>query len=277
MEKIMKKNPRTIIAAVSAIVALVSMVSAARISSQRKAAETEAAALREQIARMEAYVPGADAPLLAAYKADPGGTNDLATLQALLAERDAELAMLKGNPEAAREERRKQREPFEDRMAKMKEEDPEAYAEMIQKRQERQESMRYNLAERTATFMDLDTTHMTEEERANHELLVEKMANVWALTEAFQDPEAAPDREAMGELFSEMREVRPLMQAERTIMFKQLGTDLGYEGQDAQDFAAHVEDIIGATTLQMPNTGGRGGPGGGRGGGGDRSDRGGQK
>ena len=108
---------------------------------------------------------------------------------------------------------------------------------------------------------------MTEEERANHELLVEKMANVWALTEKFQDPEAAPDREAMGELFNEMREARPLMAQERTIMFKQLGTDLGYEGEEAQDFATHVEEIISTTSLQMPG-GGRGGGGDGRRGGG---------
>ncbi|MEA2068790.1 MAG: hypothetical protein U9P12_06290 [Verrucomicrobiota bacterium] len=258
----MKKNPLVLLATVSAIVALVSMASAVRISNQRKAAETEATALREQIARMEAYVPGADATPLTAYGTESGGTNSLVALQALLAERDAELAALKASSGAPGEERRQQRESFEERMAKMKEEDPDGYAEMIQKRQERQESIRYNLAERTATFMDLDTGNMSEEELANHELLVEKMANVWALTEAFQDPEAAPDRDAMRELATEIRDVRPILAQERTVMFKQLGTDMGYEGEDAEAFATHVEDIIGATTLQMP--GGR--RGGGRGG-----------
>jgi hypothetical protein len=167
------------------------------------------------------------------------------------------------------EEPEQRRESFEERMARMKEEDPEGYAERIQRREERQQAMRYNLAERTATFMDLDTTHMTEEERATHELLIDKMATIWALTEQFQNPEQAPDREAMSKLFNAIRETRPLMEQERTTMFKQLGTDLGYEGDEAQVFAEHVEDIIAATTLQMPR-GGRGGRGGGGRGGGGR-------
>ena len=135
--------------------------------------------------------------------------------------------------------------------------------------QERQQEISYNLAERTATFMDLDTSRMTEEELANHELLVERMARVWELTNQFEDPEAAPNREVMRELYSEIREVRPLMDQARTVMFKQLGIDVGYKGEDAQDFATHVEDIIDSTTLRMPGGGGRGG--GGRGGG--RGDR----
>lgn len=152
-------------------------------------------------------------------------------------------------------------------MARMKAEDPEGYAEMIKRREEFQEKIKYNMAERTATFMDLDTANMTEEEREIHELLVEKMATIWALTDQFNDPEQPPDRDAMRELFAATREVRPLMEQERTIMFKQLGTDLGYEGTDAQDFATHVEDIISATSLQtiMPRGGGRGGGGGGGG------------
>ena len=91
---------------------------------------------------------------------------------------------------------------------------------------------------------------------------VEKMANVWALTEQFQDPEAAPDRETMRELFTAAQEVRPLMEVERTIMFKQLGSELGYEGDESAAFATHLEEIISATSFQMPGRGGRGGRGG---------------
>lgn len=269
----MNKNLPTTLAAIAAIVALASVVSAVRSSSLRKASEAEVTSLREQIARMEADNPVPDEAPLAVYQGSPGSTNEVAQLRAMLAERNAELAMLKARPELTEEERQQQREErrqqqresFEQRMAQFKEEDPEGYAEMVAQRQERQQTMRYNLAERTATFMDLDTSRMTAAELANHEKLVEKMANVWQLTEQFNDPEQPPDRETMRELFNDMREVRPLMEQERTVMFKQLGTVLGYEGEEAEAFAAHVEDIISATTLQMPRGGGRGGPGRGRG------------
>ena len=259
----MTKNVPIAITVISAVVALVSITSAFSSSSKHKA---KIASLRDQIARMQAYIPDKDAEIVTQYKADPKNTNNLTSLQTLLTEKDAEIVALKSSPKVTETEERPPRESWEDRMARMKAEEPEEYAEMIQRREERQTEMRYNLAERTATFLDLDTSNMTQEELANHEALVEKMSHVWALTEQFQDPQASPDREAMQELFTEMREVRPLMQEERTIMFKQLGTDLGYKGKDAQDFATHLTDIIDATTIQSPRGGG--GSRGGRGGGG---------
>ncbi|VGO12293.1 hypothetical protein PDESU_00844 [Pontiella desulfatans] len=266
----MNKNLPSYIAGASLVVAVACIAATVSTLGKASKAENDAMELRAQIARMKAIVPDMD--IDAAMGGAPLATNDVAELLSLLAKKDAEVENLlielarnqMPKEEQEQENERPKRESFEERMAKMKAEDPEGYAKMIKEREERQQSMRYNLAERTATFMDLDTSTMTEEERANHDLLVSKMANVWALTEQFQDPEAAPDRDAMRELFTQMRDVRPLMDQERTVMFKQLGTDLGYEGEDAQAFAAHVEDIISATSLQVP--GGRGGSGGGRGG-----------
>jgi hypothetical protein len=238
------------------IITIASASSAIKANKQRKQAQAEIEDLNKRLTELNKRPSRqrSEQPKVAISDSSTD-TNQLVTLK----EASAEAA-----PEAEKERPQRQRESFEDRIAKMKEEDPEGYAEMVQKRQERQEEMRYNLAERTATFMDLDTSLMTEEERLNHEQLVEKMANVWALTEQFQDPEAAPDREAMRELFTAAREVRPLMEVERTIMFKQLGSELGYEGDESEAFATHVEDIINATSIQMPGRGGRGGGGGGR-------------
>jgi len=263
----MKKELPSWMTITSGVIALLCLIAAMANAAKLRAAEKETSALRGQLANMEAYVPDeivSTNPVIVAESID---TNDVEVLKALLVEKQAEIVELIANPVVPQREERPPRESWEDRMARMKAEEPEQYAEMIQRREERQKEMRYNLAERTATFMDLDTSQMTEKERANHEALVERMAKVWELSEQFQDPEAPPNREAMRELFSEMREVRPLMEQERTIMFKQLGTDLGYAGQDATDFAAHVEDIIGATSLQMPGHGRRGrsrGGGGGR-------------
>jgi len=254
----MNRNVTNIVVVVSVVVAVGGITSAMKQSSRNKTANAEISALQEQIARMGGNSSGTDAP---GSRYIDGDTNEVQALQALLAEKEVELAALTTNIPTTNAPPR-QRESWEDRMARMKEEDPEGYAEMIQRREERQQEMRYNLAERTATFMDLDTANMTKKELANHELLVEKMARIWELSDKFQDPEAAPDREAMRELFGEVRDVRPLMDQEREIMFKQLGTDLGYGKKDAKAFATHVEEIIDATTIQMPRGGGRGGRGG---------------
>lgn len=263
----MNKNIPYIMAGSAGLIALISLGSAASLSSKNKAAQAEIIALQEQIIRMDAFVPAPDKEPEIIYLTSEGDTNEITELKTALAEKEAELTSMTNSPP------RQQRESFEDRMAKMKEEDPEAYAEMINKRQERQEQVKYNLAERTATFMDMDTSFMSEEELANHEALIQQMAKIWEFTEQFNDPEQRPDREAMQEMMTTMRDTRPLMKQERTTMFKQLGYDLGYETDDAQAFADHVQEIIGATSLQMPG-GGRGGNrgGGGRGGqgGGDR-------
>ncbi len=258
-EKSMKRNLPIFITILSIIIAAVSASSAVKANKQKKLAEAETERLLQKIAKTPPP-PRRRPPAKSGKTAleSAGNTNELVTLDS------ADDQMVEPQQE------RPQRESFADRMARMKEEDPEGYEEMIQQRQERQETIRYNLAERTATFMDLDSSNMTEDERANHELLVEKMAKVWTLTEQFQDPETPSDREAMQELFSELRDVRPLMDQERTVMFKQLGTDLGYEGEHAEEFATHVEDIIQATTLQVPGSR-RGSSGGGGGGRGDRN------
>lgn len=274
----MKNTHTTILAALSVAVALAGVAFGTWSSAQRKAAEAETARLRQQLAQMETAQALPD-PVAATPQADAGSTNDLAGLQALLAERDAQLAALKRAPEPGDRENRPPRESFEERLARMKAEDPEGYAERMKQQQEFQQRMQYNFAERTATFMDLDTSTMTEEERKNHELLVDKMASIWELTAQFQDPEQGVNREVMGQLFNQIRETRPLLEQERTIMFKQLGSEMGYEGGDAQAFAEHIQKIIESTSVPMPGFGGRpgggGGPGGGSGGRGGRGDGGG--
>ncbi|MDF7825652.1 hypothetical protein P4B35_16615 [Pontiellaceae bacterium B12227] len=259
----MNNTTSKITVGITSLVTLISLASAISLSSKNKAAKAEILALQTQIVNMEAHIPDSSPEPEIIYLTSEGDTNELTTLKTALAEKEALLEDIQSNTNRPA---RKQRESFEDRMAKMKAEDPEGYAEMIQKREERSNEMRYALAERTATFMDLDTSNMTEEELANHEMLVSKMAKVWELSDQFQDPEAPPNREAMREMFTEMREVRPLLEVERNVMFKQLGTDLGYEGEDTEAFATHLQEIIEATSVQMPG----GGRGGGDRGGGDR-------
>ena len=239
----MKKQSAASITAIAIAIAGFSFSIASRRG--RIAAEKEADNLRGRIAKMQnASQPAKTKSAIPNSKASID-TNKVAELEAELAALRAELA-------AAQETQRPPRESWAERMARMKEEDPEGYAEMIKRRTERRDAMRYDLAERTANFMELDTAFMTDAERENHDLLIEKMATVWALTEQFKDPEQPPDRESMRELFGAINEARPLMDAERSTMFRQLADDLGFDGDEAQDFSGYVEDIISTTTIQPP-------------------------
>jgi len=248
----MKKTIPLWIGALCAVAAICGIAFGIAANGRKNAAEQDAARLRKQLAAQA----GKAVPTVSMEKTKDPDTNDTALLAAQLAERDAELEHLRKQLE---ENQPKPRESWSERMARMKEEDPEAYAEIIQRRSERQQTLRYDLAERTATFVDADTSFMTEEERANHELLLEKMSNIWKLTDQFQDPEQPPNRESMRELFGAINEARPLLDAERSAMFRQLANDSGYEGEEAAAFAGYAEEIVRATTIQPPRRPGMGG------------------
>ncbi|MEN7973750.1 MAG: hypothetical protein ABFR47_07945 [Verrucomicrobiota bacterium] len=244
----MKKNLSIPIVAVSIGIALGGIVFGMKASNRCKAAEEESNRLRLTIAQMQTTAPATKKHTPPTPVPEtPANTNAVAKLEAELVSLHTELA-------AAKETQRPQREGWEERMARIKKEDPEGYADMIKSRTERRQAMRYDLAERMANFLELDTGFMTDSERENHEMLVGKMADVWALTEQLQnrDPEQPPDRETMRELFGTINEARPLMDEERSTMFRQLANDLGFDGEEAQVFSGYVEDIISATTIQRP-------------------------
>ncbi len=249
----MKKTIPILAAALSLIMITSSISIAVKAIQKKNLAETEIEALHAQVAELQKKHPHKSAT------------------EEHFNSKEERMALQEATPEpwapfiSEENSEKPPRETFEERMTRMKEEDPEGYAERIQQRKERQENIRYDLAKRTANFMELNTAFMTGSERENHELLIGKMANIWELTDQFADPEQAPNRESMRELSSEIREVRPLMEEERTVMFKQLASDIGYTGDNVQALAKHIEEIISTTTIKIP--GGRGGrPSGGGGG-----------
>jgi len=218
--------------------------------------------------------PSAVIEVLAATATDPENRNELVALQ----DPQSELERLRAELEEAKKNQRQPRQPrqsYTERMEQMKQEDPEGYAEAVKRREEFQQRMKYNMAERAAVIVDLDTTGMTKEELAVHEELVERMGRVFELTEAMQNPEGGMNRETMHELFSNIHETRPLLEQERTVILRKIGEDMGLNKQESQNLSTYIEGVISATTIQMPH-GGRGGSwrgggsgGGGRGGSGD--------
>jgi len=244
----MKKTALFIIAAASIAAAVGGLAFGTAAIRQRKSLEAETRALRRQLARLS--TPEATNTNAAGSTVSPAlFSTEISRLRGQLAEKESELEQLRTAMPATN---RPPREGFAERMARMKEDDPEGYAEVLERRQERQQAMRYGMAERTAAFMDIDTSGMSPEERTNHELLIEKMADVWTLTEQFQSLENTPDPELRRELAGKIREVSPLLEQERAAILRQLGSELGYEDDDAAAFAAHIEDIFNATTIRPP-------------------------
>ncbi|MBN2162252.1 MAG: hypothetical protein JXR25_04060 [Pontiellaceae bacterium] len=191
-----------------------------------------------------------DKPLVELKDINKIGTNDVAALQEQLAARDAELARMREMLANRRNPQERQaRTSFQDRMAQLKEEDPERYAEMVQRREEAQQRIRYDQASRMAAFMDMDTSNMTEEELANHNALLAKLSQIWDQTEDMDIMAAMSDPESRREMFSTMREVGQMMDAERTVMFKQLGSEVGLDSSESEEFAAYVESIIKTTSI----------------------------
>jgi len=124
----MNKNMPYIIAGATSLIAVISIGSALSLTSKNKAAKSEILDLQTQIAHMEAAVPDVSAEPEIIYLDSSGDTNELTNLKNQLAEKDAQLEALKANG-GERVERQRgengQRESWEDRMTRMKEEDPE--------------------------------------------------------------------------------------------------------------------------------------------------------
>lgn len=262
----MNKKVSIIIVAISLVAAAGGITAGVKANNEKRVAQKEIDALREKLnAKVEAPAPVKEtpsAPIATLKEAPTVETNDVAVLMEELAAKNAELDRLRAELEARQNNQRPPRQSWQERMAQMKEENPEQYAEMVQRRTEFQQRMRNDQFQRLTTLGELDTSNMTPEELANHTALVEKLSAMWEQTGQF-DPENPPNREAMREIFGNMREVGQMMDQERTYMFKQLGTDVGLTGGEADDFAGYVQSIIDATSMRPPRGGDRGPRGGG--------------
>ena len=142
---------------------------------------------------------------------------------------------------------------YSERMEILKKENPEEYNKLMEERRRRYSDMKYNTAEKTALIMnEIDTTNMSDEELANHQMLVEKMGKIFEITQQFDDPETGSSREIWRQLGPLIGEVRPMMDMERKVILRQSFTEyLDLSPNEAIEFTKHIEDIIEATTIQM--------------------------
>jgi hypothetical protein len=138
---------------------------------------------------------------------------------------------------------------YTEKLEQMRAEDPELYEKFIEKTENRQQKLKYHLAERTALFVDLDTSQMTDRERESHDRLVERMTEIWELMGRMKHPSESDNRELLREMTGRMRRIEPLLRKERNTMIRLMAHDLGYDKQGAREFTERIQSIHEYTTL----------------------------
>jgi len=213
---------------------------------------------------------------VAAAGADKAQEALITALKAKVEALNSELAALRKKPaalaeaavtgeERPAEERR--RESWTERNERMKSEEPEKYAEMQQRREEFKTKMEQRSHDRRSFLAEIDVANMSPEQQANHTRLIELTDKIDAAMKQMMSGEAENSHEVRREMFESFGELGELYTSERQYLLEETAAAVGYKGDAAALFTAHIQDIIENTTMQPPMMGGRGargGPGAGR-------------
>lgn len=176
----------------------------------------------------------------------------IAELEKLLAEKDgkSEIAISNAVAEAA-----KARPPappqqnWRERMEEMKKNDPERYTQMTN----RFANWRRNRAEQARNKIDflssIDTSHMSAGAKKTHNALQELIARREGIEQQLQSPDLTDEERGklMGELHSTHHELMRLNGEERNNLFEETARNLGFEGEDAKEITATIQEVIRAT------------------------------
>lgn len=193
-----------------------------------------------------------------------------AVIAELLAELDAKerlIEQLKQNAEKkpAGESRFPTPDERRQRLESLKTDDPDAYEEIVRRREEMKQRIQDSFALKAAALLERDTSGMSDEELAQYEEMLSLFNRSWELTDALTSEEAS--REERMTTFQELREVardlQPMLQDERQRRFEELAVESGYSRDEAAAFADYINKTIQATSPPGGNRGRRTRPPGG--------------
>jgi hypothetical protein len=174
----------------------------------------------------------------------------LAELDQALAARGPNNAPSAAGAAASSTNDRPRRGSFTARMEQLKTTDPDRYAELQKQREEFRQTLAQREQDRQEFLAAVDVRNMTEEQRANHEKLLETAALIDALRAQMEQAQdgAARDqvRAQMGEAVAALGE---LYGAERQYLLEQTARSVGYEGSQVYDFVDQMQTLIDNTTL----------------------------
>lgn len=145
-------------------------------------------------------------------------------------------------------------------MENLKETDPEGYATMVERRNSFIKRMQDNSTQQVEFLKKLDTKSMTPEQLDNHNKLLPLVnANNQLLYELAQNPEAENASEMRQTLQDNSRQMRSLLDTERSVALQQFAKQIGYGGDQAAQFEASVKKVYDMTSANPFQVGGRGG------------------
>lgn len=144
-------------------------------------------------------------------------------------------------------------------LEEMRQNTPEQYAEFTNRRARVRMEMQAAFSERANHLAAVDTSGMTEDERAQHQRMTELLNETWLIAEQIQAGTPDGDRREYAQTMRRnIRELRPLLAAERSREFYTLGLDLGYHENDARAFGEYISRIIALTSTDNLFPGRRG-------------------
>ena len=175
----------------------------------------------------------------------------IAELEKLLAEKDgkSEIAISNAVAEVVKSRPPAPPQNWRERMEEMKKNDPERYTQMTN----RFANWRRSRAEQARNKIDflssIDTSHMSAGAKKTHNALQELIARREGIEQQLQSPDLTDEERGklMGELHSTHHELMRLNGEERNNLFEETARNLGFEGEDAKEITATIQEVIRAT------------------------------
>ena len=204
--------------------------------------------------------------------ADRGGEASVKALRHRIAELEKLLVAENGKDEIAISnavaEAMKNRPPepprqnWRERMEEMKKNDPERYTQMTNRFAQWRRSRAEQARDKIDFLSSIDTSHMSAGAKKTHDALQDLIARREDVEAQLQDPNLSDEdrNKLMGELHSTHHELMRLNGEERQNLIDEAARNMGFEGEDAKEVSATIQEIIRATDNGWGERRGPGGP-----------------
>ena len=247
----MNQKQTFLLVLIAILIAVGAGTAAIKQNERRKAAETELASLKVLIDAVQTTTEPIALPAPTPDNSEIDQLkSELAQLQETLENTEEKLIVYQQQTPEPTLTQEPERESYTDRMARLKDENPEEYQRIIDERRERQQNAQYSLAQRTAIFIEMDTSYMSEAELENHNAFVDALASIFERTQEFNDPEAQPNRRQMREIWQQVREAQPIVDQQRkTIFMNTFRQELNMNDAEAEAFYNNLAHIMDVTTI----------------------------
>ena len=171
--------------------------------------------------------------------------SEIQKLQLQLTERDlriTELAEQVKNFEEEVESRARRQRLRQEEMAKLKEEDPERYKEIQDRRAEFRERLRTHAGDQYTFLEAVDISKWPVEWQENH---VELLATVAMINEAINNAEegGSDERNTRREMFTQLRESREMFAAEQDMLLYDAAQQMGFDEDGSWEFVDYIQTI----------------------------------